>query len=319
MDLSASDLLAANLRESNLTGADLRSANLQRANLDDSTLTDARLWESQRAGWSINRIVCERVFWDQDGDEPTIYEAGEFEKLHSDQTCIELFYRGGVSSFELNTLPALLHHLASLHPETTIRLKSIEETGGGAKISISVADSDPDTVDNVRSDAEAVYHAQLALRENENLRLETEKKYLESFVSERLIKSMLSAAAQQNVFNAPVYGAALSSGNSSAVVHQTVNDEALLLALLESMLQHENELLLERAKAESFHAEVEAAKAELEKPEPRPSVLLRSLKFLQKVVGEAVSKAAGKLGEDVVSADWSGWLHQLNNFVAHIK
>ena len=92
-----------------------------------------------------------------------------------------------------------------------------------------------------------VHQAQLALRDNEILRLETEKKYLESFVSERLIKAMLTATTQQNVFNAPVYGVALSSGNSSAVVNQTVNDTAGLLALLDKIIERRRDLDLPQA------------------------------------------------------------------------
>src|SRR5947207_2382520 len=62
------------------------------------------------------------------------------------------------------------------------------------------------TVEKIRTDAMQVYRAQLALRDNEILRLDTEKKYLESFVSERLIKAMLTATTPQNIFNASVYG-----------------------------------------------------------------------------------------------------------------
>lgn len=309
----------AEMSRARLTGADLRAASLLQAKLNGAILNDARVRETQRSGWEIKGILCERAFWDEDAQEPTTYIPGEFEKLYSDQTCIELFYQGGVSNFELNTLPALLHHLASLHQGTNIRLKAIEETAGGAKISISVGDANAETVENIRSDAMQVHQAQLVLRDNEILRLETEKKYLETFVSERLIKAMLSAASQQNVFNAPVYGVALSSGNSSAVVNQTVNDNAALLALLEKVMQHQSELGLASAEAALLQAEVDSAKMELGKPEPSPSILSRSLKFVQKIAGEAATKAAGKLGKQVASADWHAMPHQLNGFIQSFK
>jgi uncharacterized protein YjbI with pentapeptide repeats len=329
VDLSEADLTGAALFRTGLTnaklsrarlvGADLRAATLLQADLSEAIANDVRLWESQRAGWTIAGIFCKRAFWDKNAHQPTHYDPGEFERLHSDQACIELFYQGGVSKFELNTLPALLHHLASLHGHASIRLKSIEETGGGAKILISVADADTDTVEKIRSDARQVHQAQLALRDNEILRLETEKKYLESFVSERLIKAMLAATTQQNVFNAPVYGVALSSGNSSAVVHQTVNDNTGLLALLEKILERRAELPLEPADAEHLDAEVDAAKGELGRSEPNPSILSRSLNFVQEMASEAVKKAAGKLGEQAVSADWHSLLHQLNQFTQQFK
>ena len=173
-----------------------------------------------------------------------------------------------MSKFELNTLPALLHHLASLHQGANIRLKSIEETGGGAKISISVGDSNAETVEKIRSDALQVYKAQLALRDNEILRLDTEKKYLESFVSDRLIKAMLTATTPQNVFNAPVYGAAFPSGNAKVELHQTINDNTAILALLEKIMQHHEDLDLSQRDASLLEAEVQSAKAELEQPSP---------------------------------------------------
>jgi Pentapeptide repeats (8 copies) len=318
-DLRGTNLLRTYLSGADLTKASLRSANLQHAVMDGATLTDAQLWETQRAGWSIKGVTCARAFWDKDGTESTNYAPGEFERLYSEQACIELFYQGGVSKFELNTLPALLHHLASLHQDANIRLKSIEETGGGAKISISVGDSDPETVEKIRSDALQVYQAQLALRDNEILRLDTEKKYLESFVSERLIKAMLTATTPQNVFNAPVYGAAFPSGNAKVELHQTINDNTAILALLEKIMRRHQELKLSQRDASLLQAEVQSAKAELVQAQPSPSILSRSLSFVQKIATEAVTKAAGKLGEQAASVDWHSVLHQLNDLVQHLK
>jgi uncharacterized protein YjbI with pentapeptide repeats len=312
-------LTLTDLTRAILTGADLRAATLIQATLIECVANDVMLWESQRSGWRIAGIVCKRAFWDKEAQEPTTYEPGEFERLHSEQASIELFYQGGVSKFELNTLPALLHHLASLHQGANIRLKSIEETGGGAKISISVGDADKETVEKIRSDALQVYQAQLALRDNEILRLDTEKKYLESFVSERLIKAMLTATTPQNVFNAPVYGAAFPSGNAKVELHQTINDNTAILALLEKIMRHREDLELSQRDAGLLDVELQSAKAELEKPAPNPSMLSRSLSFVQKLAGEAVIKAAGKLGEQAASADWSSLLHQLNQVVVHLR
>lgn len=312
-------LTLADLSGATLAGVDLRAATLLQANLNGCIANDMKLWESQRSGWKIEGIVCKRAFWDRDAQEPTSYEPGEFERLHSDQACIELFYHGGVSKFELNTLPALLHHLTSLHKGASIRLKSIEETGGGAKISISVGDSDTETVERIRADATQVYKAQLALRDNEILRLQIQKEYLEDFVSEKLTRAMLTAGGTHNVFNAPVHGAAFASGNAKVEMHQVFNDNAALIALLEKILERRAELPLEPADANLLDAEVDSAKTELAKAEPDPSFVASSLKFVQKIAAEAVTKAAGKLGEQAVSADWHSLLHQLNGFVQHLK
>ena len=67
-----------------LTGADLRAATLMQTDMSECVANDVMLWETQRAGWIIEGIVCERAFWDKNGQVPTSYEPGEFEKLYSD-------------------------------------------------------------------------------------------------------------------------------------------------------------------------------------------------------------------------------------------
>ena len=317
--LQGADLRAADLWGANLTKVDFRSSNLQKANLNGATTTGVKLWEAQRAGWSIMGVACERAYWDKDAKEPTAYAPGEFERLYSDQTCIELFYEGGVSSFELNTLPALLHHLASLHPDSNIRLKSIEETGGGAKISISVGDTSAESAEKIKADAIEVYRAQLVLRDKETERLQIEKDYLERLFIGKLIPAMLTAGTPHNVFNAPVTGVVISSGESKVDFHQAINDNSALLALLESMIGRQRDLNLSASDAREFEAELQSTTAELQKQNPDRSVLSKSLGFIQKLAAEAATRAAGRLGEAAISADWQSWLHQLGRFVSHLS
>ncbi len=75
------DLRRADLRWADLSGANLCEANLIEATLDGATLTDAWLWETQRAGWSIQGIICEAAYWDKDRKERTLYSPGEFERV----------------------------------------------------------------------------------------------------------------------------------------------------------------------------------------------------------------------------------------------
>jgi uncharacterized protein YjbI with pentapeptide repeats len=317
--LVRAELNHANLRRANLSAADLRSANLQRANMDGTILTNARLWETQRAGWSTQGIVCECAFWDEEARVPTYYRPGEFERLYSEQTCIELFYQGGVSTFELNTLPALLQHLTSIHPESNIRLRSIEETGGGARISISVGDAGAQAVEKIKADAMQVYQAQLVLREKEAERLQIEKNYLENLFLGKLIPAMLSAGTPQNVFNAPVTGLVLAAGESTVDFHQTINENSALLALLERMLDRRSDLSLSVAEDSRFENALGTATRELKKQNPDKSVLAKSISFIQKLGAEALTHAAGKIGEQAVSADWQSWLHQLGAFISRLS
>jgi len=318
-DISSANLRRANLSQANLSKADLRNINLQNSKLDNSMANDVMLWETQRAGWSIRGIACERAFWDEEAREHTAYAPGEFERLYSNQTCIELFYQGGVSTFELNTLPALLHHLASLHSSTNIRLKSIEETGGGAKISISVGDAAPQTTEKIKADAMRVYRAQLALRNKETARLQIERDYIERLLIGKLIPAMLCAGTPQNIFNAPVTGVVIASGESTVKLHQTINDNSALIAVLEKIMDCRADLGLANADANELETELEATKTELKKPNPDKSIVSNGIRVIRTLVGEALKGAATKLGENAASVDWPNWLHQLSQFAHHIQ
>ena len=325
--LTEADLSRANLRGShlinaslsramigtaNLVDVDLRSANLQYSVLDNSNLTGAKFWETQRAGWSITGVICELAYWDRDAKIPTRYEPGEFERLFCDQTLIELFYEGGISTFELNTFPALLHHLSSKHPDVNIHLKTIEESGGGARITITLGDADDTVKAQVESEATELVRMQLKLREDEALRLQIENTTLKQ-LHETTIRMMLTAGAPQTHFHGPVGVAALPSGSATVQINQSVNDNTELIQLLEKLLTHKAEFTATQA------TEIETAKAELQKSNPDKSVLSRSLDFLKTLPKEAVIKGVGKLGERAASADWPNLLHQLGEFIHHLR
>ena len=320
-NLCRANLAQADLRFANLTGAELIDADLTRANLTQSTLhytnfhratlTDCKLWETLRAGWGVRAVICERAFWDKEGETPTEYAPGEFDRIYSTQTCIELFYEGGISSFELGTLPSLLQHLASMHPGTNILLKTIEQTGGGAKITLSLGHTDEQTKERVEADAVEIVQAQLRLREDETLRLQIENATLKQ-MHETTIRLILTGSATHITFNAPVHTAALPSGNATVELHQTFNDNTELIQLLEKLLTHNTEL------TPSQSAEVELAKTELQKPTPDKPALKRSLEFLKDLATEALKKGAGKLGERAASTDWPALHHQITQFLHHL-
>lgn len=317
-DLRRANLGYADIVKAELGGADLRSANLQHANLDGSSASDIKLWETQRAGWSIRDIHCEGALWDEEAKQLTTYSAGEFEKLHSAQTSIELFYEDGLRTFELNTLPALMHHLASLHPGTNIRLRSIEEVSGGSKLFIAVDGGESTQTEKIIADTIQVYQAQIALRDKDNQRLAIQKDYIESFFLGKLIPAMLTAATPQNVFEGPVTGVVIAGRESKVDFHQTVNENSALLPLLEKLMSRYADLDLSGSDAAKFQSELQTATTEIEKKAPDKSILSKSVNLLQKLATEAITKAAGKLGESAVT-DWQTWLHQLGQFVHQLK
>jgi hypothetical protein len=147
IDLSEIDLSGADLRRANLTEAYLNKANLKNSDLsasrlfnailDGADLTGAHLWEIQRSGWSIKGILCEYVYWDREVKEKTEYTTGEFEKLFAEQTKIRLFYKDGISPYEVATLPALIQHLEEVKG-SALRLVSISEGAGGAVVELAI-------------------------------------------------------------------------------------------------------------------------------------------------------------------------------------
>jgi uncharacterized protein YjbI with pentapeptide repeats/class 3 adenylate cyclase len=139
--LNEADLNEANLREADLRRAVLNEANLIEANLDGATLTEAWLWEIQRAGWSIQGIICEAAYWDRARQERTTYSPGEFERLYADKTTIVLRYEGGLEPIEVVTLPALIQRIQATHPGCVLRLQSVQEAPGGATVTLMLDDT----------------------------------------------------------------------------------------------------------------------------------------------------------------------------------
>jgi hypothetical protein len=316
----AANLEGATFTAANLLGADLSRANLQRALADSANLAATNLIGTDLRGTdlrSIKNVTCERAFWDKDGKVATTDGPGMFERIHSEQTSIELFYEGGISKFELDTLPALLHHLASSNPNSSIRLKSFEEDGGGAKISISLTGADVAVVDRIRAEAFKVYQSQLALRDREVERLRIEKETVQT-MSERLISAMLQAAAPRNIVVEHSSGVVISDGGAHVTVHQSIGDNSQVLALLEKMLSHRAEFGLAIPDASQLEGELNNVKKEAQKPAPDKTLIAKSLTVIQKIMSEAAMKAAGKLGESMI-VDWQGWLHQINQVMQNFR
>src|SRR2546426_683827 len=165
VDLRGADLRRAHLRQADLSeailcGVDFRLANLIETNCNGAMLTDARLWESQRAGWSIQGVQCQAASWDRDGRERTRYSPGEFERLYTDHTTIVLHYPGGLSPLELATLPALLQRMEAAHPGCVLHLRSVQAEAGGATVTVVMDDGGGQTRDELQDQAQHLQAAQ---------------------------------------------------------------------------------------------------------------------------------------------------------------
>jgi uncharacterized protein YjbI with pentapeptide repeats len=144
-NLGRANLQRANLERANLSGADLSVANLQQANLvdarlDNANLTGARLWETQRDGWSIKEVICQRAHWDREGGEATDYGEGEFERIFAEKPRIVVRYPGGISPMDLLALPLVVERLQAEHAGSVLRIRSVQNDAGGASVTITVED-----------------------------------------------------------------------------------------------------------------------------------------------------------------------------------
>lgn len=306
-NLGRADLSKADLREATLTEAFLGSARLQSVQLDRAILTDARLWETQRAGWSIKNIICERAYWDAQSVEGTRYSPGEFEEIYSEQPRIELFYQGGLTKFELNTIPALLKHLATLNPDCTIRLRSVEETGGGAKVSISVGDVDSGRVEQIKTEAEQSQAAQVALRDNPVARWEIEKRLL----LDEIFPRMLATAGQHVEITGSATGVIIASGYASVNAQHTINESGPILSLLHEVMSRNEELGLEKDQTLQLEKVVRSVEQELHTSEPKRSVVSSGLKIVKEIAVKVIENTA----EKALTDHWHPLIDQLTHFV----
>jgi hypothetical protein len=194
--LSRTDLSNANLRGASLSyailrgailhrvdlgDADLREAMLIDSRLDGANLTGVKLWETQRGGWSIKSVTCRRAFWDRDGKEPTEYGDGDFERIFAEKPRIVLRYPGGMSPVDLAMLPLIIERLQAEHPDCTLQIRSVQDDGRGATVTITVDDRAGRSADAFAQDAEGLRDdlaaVQQRLQQEERLRLEFEAGY----------------------------------------------------------------------------------------------------------------------------------------------
>jgi hypothetical protein len=189
-DLRGATLIDADLRGAILFGATLCNANLQETTLIDSRLngadlTGAKLWQTQRGGWSIKNVICQRAFWDRDGVEPTEYEDGAFERIFAEKPRIVLRYAGGMSPVDLAMLPLIIERLQVEHPNSSLHIRSVQDDGSGATVTITVEDiagrSDEDFAQDVELMRGDLTILQRRLQQEERLRLQAEASYRTMF------------------------------------------------------------------------------------------------------------------------------------------
>jgi uncharacterized protein YjbI with pentapeptide repeats len=207
-NLAGAKLNSTNLDGANLIGADLHEAILFGAGLIDSCLDGAnlngvKLWETQRSGWSIKGITCQRAFWDRNGKEPIEYEDGAFERAFTEKPRIILRYAGGISPVDLAMLPLIIERLQADHPKSSLHIRSVQDDGGAAAVTITVEDLAGRSSEVFAKDVEALrgdlVMVQQRLQQEERLRLAFEAKY--SAVVRDILPMMMERALPRTEVN----------------------------------------------------------------------------------------------------------------------
>lgn len=296
------------LRGANLSETDLRGCSFFRATLDGADLTGAKLYGVNMTAWSITGVKCEYAFWGERGLTKRVdYQPGEFERLYGKMTSIELTYPGGVNMVEIVTLGTLIKYLEGQHPGTGISLRSIEETGGGAKVTLQFTDPRESDIAAIRDEVAAAHRSQLKLREREGDALKVERDLLRG-----IVERALSGGQNVNITGSPT-NLIIAGGGASVHANQTTQGASEMLALVRDVLVHQHQ-----APAEEQQKLSEAAHAiedELKSEKPKKSVLKACLSSLK----EVATKVATTAGTKIVEENWHTWAQQLEHLIKSLS
>lgn len=309
-DLAGADLVGvrlsrANLQRANFTRADLRMANLIGANLNGARITDAWLWETQRAGWSIQGIVCEAAYWDRGKQERKTYRPGEFERFHADHTKIVLRYEDGIKPIEIATLPALIQWIEAAHPDCVLRLHSVQDAPGGAIVTLVVEDAggrNPGELQTLQADievlAQRVIRAQRALLEERGIRERIQSEL--DIVYNKILPHIMGGpmerpqSIQINVSGGTIHGnivGDVSGANAEVNYAYNEKDLATIKAFVIEMLIHQAELHLTAPQRAQFERQMNAIQEQLAAQTPNHSLLREALHTLRHILEAGAAHA----------------------------
>ncbi len=311
-DLSEADLNSAECQNANFSMAILSAARLLDTTLDGATLTGACLWETQRAGWSIKGVICEYIYWDEKGDEESVYRPGEFEKFFADKTKVRLFYRDGINPLEIATIPALIKHLEDSHPGSDLRLVSIKEDSGGVVVELAIEGADNKTPEQLQQLKAALeteaqqrveYQRQALIEREARLQLEGEVRQLSSVVDKLILRqSIIVNQGGVTMGNETYqnYGQTAAQGHN-AHAHDNTFNQVVNHFDLPALAKQLGELREEMAKRgdsspQAVIAQGEAAKAEMAAKAGDTSKVIEHLKS----AGEWTLDFAKEIGKDLV-------------------
>src|SRR6266511_2475845 len=312
--LSGAVLSGAVLSGTNLRNATLLTSRLINANFDGADLTKACLWETQRAGWSIKGVICDSIYWDENGEEESFYGPGEFERLFADKTKVKLFYKDGINPLEIATLPALIKHLEDSRPGCGLRLVSIHEDAGGVVVELAVEgdDNSPEQLKQLITEIETTaqraieFERKFLAEEKQRLQLEGALKQSDAIIDKLILRPSVNFQGDYkhmgSTYNVP--GQAGAVGDNAIARNMTFNQivnhfqQSIDLQALATQLAELRQAMSEKqgSSPQSAIALGKVAEAEIAAQEKNPSQVMMSLK----AAGEWTLDFAKEIGKDVV-------------------
>ena len=288
-NLETADLIAADLSHASLESVDLRRCDMIDSNIDGAMLTGAKLWESKRSGWSIKGVICEYAYLDREGEVKTEFKPGEFEKLYSEQTKIVLYYKDGLTQFEVTTLPALIQFIENKYPGSSLRLRTIGEDAGGASVTVAIDELGDADVSVLQEDFE---NYKERIREEVMQNAQIKIKNLEDQVK------LLSGIIGENMGNYNIHGnvyGPVGDGASMGDVNIHNNDLKDISKLISDILaaRPEIEKVLPPEKAKELNAAFEVIEEQAKAPKKNRKMLMKGVQTLKKVL-DGVGDTAGK-------------------------
>jgi uncharacterized protein YjbI with pentapeptide repeats len=127
-DLNNASFLDANLHKSMVKEANVMRANFNSADLSGADITGAIFWGVSTAGWKIDGIKAEYIFFtrnlkDKEKHKKS-FKKGQFEAMFKTLPTIELIFDGVLSLRELYILNAIIEYVKEQNPQFHLNLKS---------------------------------------------------------------------------------------------------------------------------------------------------------------------------------------------------
>lgn len=204
------------------------------AQLDGATLSNAKLWGTLRDGWSIKGVICKRAYWDREGKVPTEYAPGEFERVFAEKPRIVLKYANGLQPIDLAMLPLVIERLQAQHPGCKLHVRSIQDEGSAATVTITVDDTANRAPVDFRAEVEELRTQlksfQTCLLEETDLRRRAEAKlevYQQDFLP--LLQGAIMGGSKQITIGT------MTGGHVTAADTVTNNDLAAIAELIKEV------------------------------------------------------------------------------------